>query len=68
MKEINIIVPIVSYSNAEKDKHTIYKENKGKCGVYRWTNLINGKSYIGSAISLAGRFSTYYSFNYINKS
>jgi hypothetical protein len=29
------IVSIVSYVNADIDKFIIYKENKGKCGVYR---------------------------------
>jgi group I intron endonuclease len=29
--------------------------------------LVTGKSYVGSAISLTSRLSTYYSFNYINK-
>jgi hypothetical protein len=29
------VVPIVSYVNADIDKFIIYKENEGKCGVYR---------------------------------
>ena len=33
-KNVNII-PIVSYSNADKDKFIIYKENKNKSGIYR---------------------------------
>jgi len=61
MKENNIIVPIVSYSNAGKDKHIIYKDNKNKSGIYRWNNLVTGKSYVGSAKSLNNRFSIYYS-------
>jgi group I intron endonuclease len=52
---------VKSYSNAEADKVTIMKENKNKSGVYMWTNLINGKKYIGSAVNLSNRLSSYYS-------
>ena len=30
------------------------------CCVYRWTNLINNKFYIGSSFELRGRFRDYY--------
>jgi hypothetical protein len=29
------IIPVVSYSNADKDKFIIYEENKNKSGIYR---------------------------------
>jgi hypothetical protein len=29
------IVPVVSYINADINRFIVYKENKGKCGVYR---------------------------------
>lgn len=61
------IIPVVSYFNADIDKSIIYKENKNKSGIYRWNNLITGKSYIGSSISLSGRFNTYYSLSYLKK-
>ena len=61
------VVPIVSYVNANIDKFIIYKENEGKCGVYRWNNTITGKSYVGSSISLSGRFRVYYSLSYLNR-
>jgi len=36
MQNNNIkIIPVVSYSNADKDKFIIYKENKNKSGIYR---------------------------------
>jgi group I intron endonuclease len=54
------------YLNAKLNKHIIYKENKNKCGVYRWTNLVNGKSYIGSSTSLYNRFRVYFSLGYLN--
>ena len=68
MKQNSLITPIKRYYNAKTDKYNIYKDNKGKCGIYRWTNLVKGKSYIGSSISLYNRFSKYYSLNNLNKS
>lgn len=61
------IIPVVSYFNADKDKSIVYKENKNKSGIYRWNNLITDKSYIGSSISLGGRFSNYYSIAFLKK-
>ena len=58
--------PIISYSNAELQKCKIIKDNKKKSGVYRWTNLINKKTYIGSSIDLSMRFKHYYSYSYIS--
>lgn len=55
------VIPVVRYINAYTDKSAIYRDNKNKCGVYRWINIINGKSYVGSSISLKNRFSVYYS-------
>lgn len=60
MKQNNLVIPIISYSNTEQDKYTIYKDNKNKSGIYRWNNLITGKSYIGSSICLGKRFTYFY--------
>jgi len=51
----------VIYSNAVTDKARILSENKGKSGVYRLTNLLNAKFYIGSGVNLSIRLSYYYS-------
>jgi hypothetical protein len=48
------------YINADKNKALLLKENKNKTGIYRGVNLINGKSYIGSAFNLKERFISYY--------
>jgi hypothetical protein len=45
-------------------KKTIIKDNKGKVGIYRWTNLLSGKSYVGSSADLGRRFSQYLSKGY----
>jgi len=54
------IVPAKVYSNADLDKERVIKENRGKSGIYRWTNLINNKSYIGSSTNLTNRFHDYF--------
>ena len=47
--------PVKVYRNADLDKLRILLENKKKSGVYRWINLMSGKSYIGSSIDLEKR-------------
>jgi hypothetical protein len=59
-----LLAPVISakvYSNADTQKESIIKENRGKCGIYRWINKENGKSYIGSSVNLARRFQEYFS-------
>ena len=35
---------MVTYNDASSDKQTILRDNRGKSGVYIWTNKVNGKS------------------------
>jgi len=51
------------YHNADTCKAQILSENRNKSGIYKWTNLINGKQYIGSSINLS--LSSYYSTGYM---
>jgi group I intron endonuclease len=51
------------YSNPGLQEKQIRKENKGKSGIYRWTNLLHGKSYIGSSVDLSRRLGKYFNFN-----
>ena len=48
-------VPDKIYPNSDTCKAQILSENKNKSGIYMWTNLIDGKQYIGSAIDLPNR-------------
>ena len=46
-----LLVPAIKvYPNAElqKKQKQILQDNKGKAGIYRWVNLVNGKCYVGS--------------------
>lgn len=61
------IIPEVIYANPETDKSIIYEENRNKSGVFRLVNKINGKSYIGSSMSLSNTFSIYYSLGSLKK-
>lgn len=61
------VVPVRVYNNMDLYKSVILRENKGKSGVYRLTNLVNGKVYIGSGINLSKRFTNYYSYAYISE-
>lgn len=65
-EQLLALAPAKLYSNADIYKELAIKENRGKPGVYRWTNIINGKSYIGSTTDLNRRFREYYNFNYLN--
>lgn len=48
----NVYEPYLYYSNADHSKLDILKDNKGKSGIYMWTNLMNNKSYIENYINL----------------
>lgn len=61
------IIPLITYRSIVTNKSIIFKENKGKPGVYRWNNLITGKSYIGSSKDLSNRLRAYYSTNNIKR-
>ena len=64
----NQVFPILVYNNADFLKLQAVKENRGKSGVYRWINQINGRTYVGSSVNLGKRFSDYYSFKHLTDS
>ena len=61
-----IVSPIVMYSNADTIKEKIISDNRNLAGVYRWTNTLNPKSYVGSSVSLTTRFLQYFRYSYLN--
>jgi group I intron endonuclease len=60
-----VVTPIVVYDNADLQKESIFKENKGKSGIYLWTNLKNGKKYVGSSLDIRRRMYNYYDAKYL---
>lgn len=58
--------PILSYNNAAEQKKLIFLDNVNKSFVYRWTNKINGKTYLGSTANAKSRLSTYFDFYTLN--
>jgi group I intron endonuclease len=63
---LSLVKAVKIYKNADLDKPLVIKENKGKSGIYRWTNLVNGKSYIGSSVNLGLRFTNYYTYSFLS--
>lgn len=61
------VIPVRVYSNFDTDKVNILLDNRGKSGVYRIKNLVNGKTYIGSSINISPRISKYYSLSSLLK-
>lgn len=61
------VLPVVVYPNSDLNKEKILNENRNKSGVYRWTNIITGNTYVGSSVNLAKRFNSYFNFNYLSK-
>jgi len=57
--------PVVVYANADLQKVDIIQENKSKSGIYRWINLVSGKTYIGSSVNLSRRLAEYYCYNHL---
>lgn len=58
---LSSFVAVKIYHNTETDKSLILSDNIGKAGIYMWTHKETGKFYIGSAVDLSKRLSTYYS-------
>lgn len=56
---------VLHYKNVDIDKIDILKDNLLKSGIYMFTNLTNGKRYIGSSGNLSRRFSEYLNTNYL---
>lgn len=58
-------VPEKIYPNSDTCKAEILSDNQKKSGIYMFTNLKNGKRYIGSSENLRARFLKYFNTNYL---
>ena len=54
------------YEDPYSTKKLILKDNKGKSGIYKWTNKLTNDIYIGQSVDLAKRFRSYLNLNYLN--
>jgi group I intron endonuclease len=62
----SLIQAVKVYKDVLSQRKDIARENEGKCGVYRWTNTVNKKSYIGSSAELDVRFRGYFTPSRLN--
>jgi len=46
------VKPVIINSYLTTEIKIIFKDNKGKSGIYRLTNSITGATYVGSAVNL----------------
>ena len=53
------------YEDAYLMRKSIIKENKGKSGIYKWTNKITNDIYIGQSIDLSKRLIKYFNLSYL---
>ena len=60
------ITPPIVYKDAYYLKKAILMENKGKAGIYMWTNKITSDIYVGQSVDIRKRFMKYFSLSYIN--
>lgn len=63
----NKIISIITYADLDKNKYAIYENSRNKSGIYRWNNLITGRSYVGSAVNLTRRLGNYFSSSFLKK-
>lgn len=54
------------YDDSDLMKKLIIKDNKGKSGIYKWTNKLTNDAYIGQSVNLKNRFINYFNSSYLN--
>lgn len=53
------------YEDPYSNRKSIKTENKGKSGIYKWTNKLTNDIYIGQSIDLSKRFIRYFNTSYL---
>lgn len=66
LMSIPLLTPVFVYSDLKTEKALILTDNKGKSGVYMWTNMVNGKIYVGSSVDLSKRLRNYFNISYLS--
>lgn len=61
-----LLNPVFVYSYPKAEKTSVLTDNKGKSGIYKWTNKVNGKIYIGSSADLSKRLRNYFNTSYLS--
>ena len=56
----NNLTPIRCYVNPLKKQISISIENRNKTGIYRWVNIFNNNTYVGSGLNLSKRIGDYF--------
>lgn len=56
----NTDVGVTLFNLAEVSQAEVLKSLNGKSGIYKWTNNLSGKSYVGSSINLHRRIQEYF--------
>lgn len=59
------LINVKFYDDPFMLKKSILKDNKGKSGIYKWTNKLTNDVYIGQSKNLAQRFMKYFNLNYL---
>jgi hypothetical protein len=59
------LITLFVYHNIQDKKAKIWKDNKGKYGVYRWIITLTASSYLGSSTVLKKRIKGYLETNYL---
>ena len=62
-----LTVPVRVYSNPNLVRNLIGQENRKRSLIYQWINLINGKTYVGSAWNGATRLLSYWTPSYLKR-
>ena len=60
-----ITFPVKIYENVFHLRKDILKENKGKTGIYMWSNNLTGDVYIGQSVDISKRFKNYLNLSYV---
>jgi hypothetical protein len=60
-------VGVKFYDDILTQKDQIKKDNKGKSGIYLFSNKINSNCYVGNGVNLSDRLSDYFSDYYLNR-